>query len=257
MVAGELQPTEGRLAYPLLMPGRADARIDWPLVKASIAFVPQELPHWSGSLRDTLRFEAAMHGVRRAENERAVNFIVERLNLGDFLDKSWSQLSGGYRLRFYLARALVWRPRLLVMDEPLANLDIKAKNVLLQDLRELARSYSHPTAVLISSHDLHNLEAICDQIVFVRSGKVEFVGDTATKSYETSQYEIGTSMSVTAVQERLQDSVVSAIRDDGVQLLLTSARGVGPEQVLRLLLERGIPLQYFRDVSRSVSRLFE
>ena len=135
MVAGELRPDRGTLSYPLLRESGDD--IDWVQVKQSLAFVPQELPAWSGSLRDTLHFEAALHGILGQDNEREVSFVVERLGLGGYLDKRWAELSGGYKLRFALARALVWKPRLLVMDEPLANLDVKAKSVLLQDVRDL------------------------------------------------------------------------------------------------------------------------
>lgn len=166
IVAGELRPDRGMLAYPLFGVGGGDAgALDWVRLKANIAYVPQELPPWHGSLRDTLHYEAAIHGVLGRENEREVAFVVERLGLAEHLDKRWRELSGGYKLRFALARALVWKPCLLVMDEPLSNLDVKAKSVLLQDVRDLARSYRYPIAVLMSSHELYDLEQVCQQMV--------------------------------------------------------------------------------------------
>lgn len=256
MVAGDLQPDGGSLAYPLLTP--PGTRIDWREVKMNVAFVPQELPAWSGSLCDTLHYEAAIHGLKGQDNVRQVEFIVERLGLGDHLGKKWSELSGGYKLRFALARALVWKPRLLVMDEPLANLDIKAKSVLIGDVRDLARSYSNPIAVLMSSHDLHNLEPVCDQMVFLRDGGVVYVGDVAGLGHDrtTNKFEIGTEVDVELLRQRLSDSCVDDVREDGINLVLSTARSVAGADVLRLLLDRGVEIQYFRDSSRSVSRLF-
>jgi ABC-2 type transport system ATP-binding protein len=257
VLAGELEATSGELAYPLLK--QSSSSIDWPLVKQHLAFVPQELPAWSGALIETLHYEAALHGVLGSDNVREVHFIAERLGLSDHLEKRWSQLSGGFKLRFALARALVWKPRFLVMDEPLANLDVKARSLLLQDIRDLAHSYRHPIAVIVSSHELHSLESVCDQMVFLRRGEVLFSGSTTAvgENSSTNEYEIGGGFEVAEVRRRLDGTAVDNVREDGVNVLLTTAREIGHAQVLKLLLERGIDVQYFRDNSRSVRRLFE
>ncbi|MBA2591886.1 MAG: ATP-binding cassette domain-containing protein [Pseudomonadota bacterium] len=257
IVAGELRPDQGTLAYPLL--GEGGERIDWVRVKRSLAFVPQELPAWRGSLRDTLHFEAALRGIRGARNESEVNFVIERLGLGDHLGKTWSQLSGGYKLRFALARALVWKPRILVMDEPLANLDIKAKSVLLQDVRDLARSYRYPIAVLMSSHELYALETVCQQMVFLNQGQVVYVGpaDAVGSDLERNEYELRTSLKLSELQDRLRGTGVEEVREDGGNLTLRTVRSMDHQSLLRLLIDRGVDIQAFRDNSRSVRRLFQ
>ncbi|HEX2829920.1 MAG TPA: ABC transporter ATP-binding protein [Burkholderiales bacterium] len=256
IIAGELLQDEGTLAYPAL--GESGESIDWVHVKEQLAYVPQELPPWRGALRATLHFEAAIHGIRGADNEREVNFIVERLGLGEHLDKKWNQLSGGYKLRFALARALVWKPRVLIMDEPLANLDVKAKNVLLQDVRELASSYRYPIAVLMSSHELHSLESVCDQMVFLREGNVLFVGPAEAVAGErtTNEFELGTSIALADLQRRLEGTGVTEVREEGMCYLVTTERHVDPHALLRALLEQGVDISYFRDNSHSVRRLF-
>jgi ABC-type multidrug transport system ATPase subunit len=258
IVAGELQPNRGEIEYPWLLQGGTH-RIDWPSVKRHIAFVPQELPAWQGSLGDTLHYEAALHGLYGQDNERAVSFIVERLGLGRHLDKRWAHLSGGYKVRFALARALVWKPRLLVMDEPLANLDVKAKGVLLQDIRDLARSYSHPIAVILSSHDLHNLESVCGQMLFLNDGQVRYSGDIRSIGAQRShnEFEVGTSLPLVEIRERLKESFIENVREVGLNLLLCTERQVQSVQVLQLLLERGIDVRYFRDNSTSIRSLFD
>lgn len=260
MVAGELQQDEGALAFPMF--GQTGARIDWVRVKRELSYVPQELPPWRGALADMLYYEAAMHGILGAENERDVRILVERLGLAEHLAKRWNQLSGGFKLRFALARALVSRPRLLVMDEPLANLDQKAKGLLLRDVHDLARSYRRPIAVLMSSHDLHGLERVCGQMVFLRDGHVEYVGPPSgiaelDRARRTNEFEIGTPLSLEQLRERLTGAAVTSLREEGVSLIAITPRTTGPADMLRLLLDRGVDVHYFRDISRSVSRLFD
>ncbi len=103
ILAGDLAPDAGTLHFSLFDPHN---RRSWPDLKQKIAYVPQELPVWHGSLRDNLRYEAALHGLSGDENSKAADYIVQRLGLGLHLDKNWAQLSGGYKLRFALAKAL-------------------------------------------------------------------------------------------------------------------------------------------------------
>lgn len=255
IVAGELSPDGGALAYPAL--GQAGPRIDWVALKKQVAFVPQDLPRWRGGLGDTLYFEAAMHGIRPADNEREVRFVVERLDLGGHLEKRWDELSGGYRLRFALARALVWKPRLLVLDEPLANLDIKAKEVLLQDVSQLARSFRDPIAVLMSSHELHGLERVCAQMLFLRQGRVEYKGPPDGVPGDTCMYELVTRLSAAELRALLKPHGLLDLRDDGGQYTLRTDAALDAPRLLRLLIDLDVPVKHFRDISRSVRRLFE
>ncbi len=257
IVAGELQIDRGTYAYPYL--GKLRRPTDWTRIKADIAYVPQNLPPWRGSLIDTLHYEAALHGVLGKDNEREVGFVVERLELGGHLHMRWRQLSGGYKLRFALARALVWKPKLLVLDEPLANLDIKAKSLLLQDIRDLASSFRHPMAVLISSHELHGLEAICQQMVFLRKGDVVYVGpaDAVSTDLQINEYELGTSADLAQLQQCLKGTAAEEVYKEGVSFIIRTPREIDQAQLLRILLERGIEIQFFRDNTRSVRRFFQ
>jgi ABC-type multidrug transport system ATPase subunit len=258
IVAGELRHDAGSISFPFLDPGLPSV-VDWVTVKQQLAYVQQELPRWYGSLYDNLAYEAALRGIRGEENRRAVDFVVERLNLAEHLEKRWSQLSGGFKLRFALARALVWKPKLLLLDEPLANLDFKAQQVILRDLRDLAASYRHPMAVLISSQHLHEIEAVADSILFLRqgavvySGSIDQLGDART--YNT--FELGAQLSEGALRERL--AVIDGVRlsHTGVSWLVKTPLGTSGAELLEVLLRQGVEIDYFRDISRSVKQLFE
>ena len=112
LIVGELRPDRGILGFPTIQPSGA---VRWSRVRQDIAYVPQDLPSCYGSLRSNLHYEAAFHGIRGEHNAREVAYIAERLGLSDELDKQWHELSGGYKLRFSLARALVWKPKVLVL----------------------------------------------------------------------------------------------------------------------------------------------
>ncbi|WP_398495577.1 ATP-binding cassette domain-containing protein [Variovorax sp.] len=256
LVAGDLAPTAGEISYPAF--AQQAGAIDWFKVKQQTAFVPQELPHWGGSLRDTLHFEASLHGITGRENQAAVDFIVERLGLRNHLGMKWHHLSGGFRLRFSLARALVWRPRLLILDEPLANLDMRAKAALMKDLRDLSSSYTHPIAVVLSSHDIQNVESVCSSILFLRGGRSEYFGETnaVCQDENLNVFEVSCSLDVEALSDRLNDTGFT-VRESMLRTLLETPKSVGAAEVLRTLLDRQVDLVSFRDISRSVRRLFD
>ena len=77
LIVGELRPDAGVMRFPVIQP--TGDRVHWSRVRQQIAYVPQDLPPWYGSLRSNLHYEAAIHGVRSPDNEREVDYIVERL----------------------------------------------------------------------------------------------------------------------------------------------------------------------------------
>ncbi len=257
MVAGELRHNQGIINYPVLKQG--GELIDWVKVKSEIAYVPQELPPWYGSLADNLHYEAALHGMLGQENDDEVDYVVERLGLSEHLSKSWRELSGGYKLRFSLAKVLVWKPKLLIMDEPLANLDLKAQTTLLKDVRDLAQSLRFPMSVLMSSQHLHEVEAVSDQMVFLRQGEIVYNGPVADIGADRTHnaFELSTSLELVALKDRLNDSRFTDIHYNGVSYLIQTTYETTYREVLEHLLNNQIDILYFRDISRSTKRLFE
>ncbi|WP_220597683.1 ABC transporter ATP-binding protein [Oscillochloris sp. ZM17-4] len=172
IIAGEARPHTGRVTYP----GLGSSKSSFYSIKGQIAYLPQELKPWSGTLLETLHFTAAIHGLRGEENKIETGFVLHRLRLERYKDVRWSQLSGGYRMRFALANALLSRAKLLVLDEPLANLDINAQQRFLRDLRSQANSLALPLGVVISSQHIHQVEQIADSIIALRDGKNVYQG---------------------------------------------------------------------------------
>ncbi|CAK8717011.1 ABC transporter ATP-binding protein [Candidatus Electrothrix laxa] len=259
LVAGELLHSQGGMAYPVLQEdSTAKKGINWIKVKEQIAYVPQELPKVYGKLEEMLQYEAAIHGIRGKKNLREVDFIVQRLELTEHLEKRWKELSGGFKLRFALARALVWKPKLLIIDEPLANLDFKAQQVVLRDLRNLADGLRYPISVLISSQHLHEVEAVSDRIVFLDKGKVEFNGPKAQLGEERrcNTFELLVSCTEEELRGHLRLLAPQRIQHSGVSYVVTLPLAVDGGRLLRHLLECGVEVEYFRDISKSIKQLF-
>lgn len=257
LVSGDLLHDSGAFRYPAIR-NYHSTNIDWVEVKQHISYVPQELSKWYGSLQDNLHYEAAIHGIKGEKNTEAVSYIVHRLGLAEHLGKKWSQLSGGYKLRFTLARALVWNPKLLVIDEPLANLDINAQMIVLNDLRDLVGSIRFPLTILISSQHLHEIESVSDNILFLEKGKVLYYGKTGEfgKSRATNTFELSSKISLQDLEKALGDFNYVSVDHTGLAFIIDTPVEVTKNELLQKLVTAGVDVEYFRDISQSTKKLF-
>lgn len=258
IIAGDLKHDTGKLNYPLF--GQSSTRLDWLSLNRQIAYVPQEIPKWQGTLLDNIRHEAVMHGIKGADNEKVVELIVHRLELKAYTNKRWSELSGGYKLRFALAKALVWKPKLLVLDEPLANLDVKTQVVVLNDLRNLVKSLRFPMSVIISSQQIHEIETVADRILFMREGTTESIdhkgGTGINRSCNT--FELECPLSYQALTEVLSDFPVHKTWYNGISFFITTDLSINGFQLLQHLESKRVNIQYYRDISQSIKiKLYE
>jgi ABC-2 type transport system ATP-binding protein len=254
-IVGEHLPSSGSVTFPALAPG---PRFTWAEVKQHIGYLPQKLPNWYGSLEDTLYFQAALHGLSPPESETQVRYLLARLDLAEHVKKRWRELSGGFQLRFALAQALVGRPRLLVLDEPLANLDPKAQAALLWDVQNLARSAQSSMAVLISSQVLNPLETVSDNIIFLRNGKVVYSGPTGGIGSERAYniYECETPLSSNVLSNRIGKHVQN-IHYNGVYHIIKTPLTTSYSDLLQLLKDSDVEFTHCRDISRKAISLFE
>lgn len=253
LMAGELAPTSGHSSYFV------NEETDWYNTKGQIAYIPQRPDRWYGTLIDNLHFFCTIKGIVGSENEDHVNYILHRLGLYQFRNLKWTEISSGYRLRFELAKALMMRPRLLVLDEPLANLDINAQQLLLQDLKYLSQSSKNPMGVVLSSQQLHELERNCKNIVFIKQGKTIYSGEQQSFAADRTNnaFEIGGNFSINDLQQHLTTLGDIKIIDSGTVLIINTPLSVDAVQLLKVITEHRLPINYFRDISKSTRQLFQ
>jgi ABC-2 type transport system ATP-binding protein len=138
--------------------------------------------YWRLSGRENLRFFAALKGIRRRDVDRAVTAALASVDLVDVGDRRVDRYSSGMRARLGLARALLGRPSVLLLDEPTKSLD----PVTAADIRaHVARIRSEDNiAVLFATHDLHEAASLADENVILANGRVAAVlpggGETST-----------------------------------------------------------------------------
>jgi len=175
ILMGELKPDGGKVTYPRIS-HNAD---DWGNIKRQIAFVPQLPDKWHGTLRHNLNFVAAMHAEKHQNVREIIDWAVARYELQRYEHATWDEISGGYKIRFELVRALVSQPRLLVLDEPLAYLDVIARQRFLRDLQTIAASAANPIPIVVTSQHLNEIEAVADQMILLDSGVLRYCGPLA------------------------------------------------------------------------------
>src|SRR5690606_10595788 len=105
-----------------------------------------------------LKFTASHYGIKGEENELIVLMYMIRFGLWKYRNHQWSELSSGYKMRFELARTFLRKPSILLLDEPLANLDVLAQQLILEDLKHLSHSLANPMGIILSSQQLYEVE---------------------------------------------------------------------------------------------------
>ena len=167
MITGALAPSSGRV----LVDGFDTFEAPYE-ARARIGFLPEAPPLYPElKVIENLRFVAAIKGLDKS----AIDAVVERCELGEVLKQLQSQLSKGFRQRVGLALALLGDPPLLILDEPTSGLD----PAQIEGMRELIRSLGSDHTVLLSTHILSEVEAVCDHVLMIDQG--ELVADASAE----------------------------------------------------------------------------
>jgi ABC-2 type transport system ATP-binding protein len=247
-LAGQLALDGGKVEYHLLR------KPDYYAIKNHIAFIPQRIPKWYGLLKDNLHFSASISGIHGPENDRMVEFMLERLNLSRYAHLTWSQISSGYRTRFEIARILLQRPRLLILDEPLANLDINAQQTILTDLVFMARAAHNPMGIVLSSQQLHEVEKVADTVIFIKDGNCLYSSTDKEEKITSTAVEFETTHDRDTIRQLFAEGSVTLQYNGGFYTI--ESTGLSAEQILSTLVNAKVPLTYYRDITYSTKRFF-
>jgi ABC-2 type transport system ATP-binding protein len=247
-LAGQLMINKGNVHYNLLQ------QQNHYNIKTHIAFIPQRIPKWHGKLKDNLHYSASVMNITGAENDLMVDFVLERFNLSSYADLTWDQISSGYRTRFEIARIILQRPQLLILDEPLANLDINAQQTLLTDLKMLAKSNRQSMGIILSSQQLHEVEKVADQVMFLSKGKYIYnEANTTVAENKVQIVEIESSASRQQISDAIGQNI--AIQFNG-GFYTISSKTQSVKEILQAILNNDIPIVYFRDITNSTKKYF-
>ncbi len=171
MLIGILTPTTGRIRVAGLDPSRRRTTLARNL---GVVFGQRTTLWWDLPLRDSFELTRLLYKVDRERFRRRLGELRERLDLGDFIDTPVRQLSLGQRVRGDMAAALLHDPSVLVLDEPTIGLDVVSKAAVREFLREV--NAEQRTTVLLTTHDLGDIERLCRRVMLIDHGRLGFDG---------------------------------------------------------------------------------
>lgn len=141
--------------------------------KRFIGFLPQKLPLYRDlTVEEYLIYAAALRHVEDNQLYPAVNEVLELCHIDHFRNRLVKNLSGGYQQRVGIAQAIVHKPQLVVLDEPTNGLDPNQ----IMDIRSLIRNIAEERTVILSTHILSEVQAVCDHILMIEQGSLVFSG---------------------------------------------------------------------------------
>ncbi len=169
MMLGLTEPTSGTVRVLGFDPTRQ------PLsVKARVGYLPDAVGFYDElTARENLAYIARLNGLPRKEANSRIEEALARMGLSDVMDKSVRTFSRGMRQRLGVADLLIKRPQLIIMDEPTLGLDPEAARQFLQLIVELR---DEGITLMLSSHLLHQVQAVCNRVGLFSKGKMELVG---------------------------------------------------------------------------------
>ena len=188
---GLAQPTSG-----VIQVFGHDATGNYGEARQAVGLAPQE-PNldWFLTVAETLDYHAGYFGMPKRERRERTEELLETFSLTEKRDERTRTLSGGMKRRLILARAMMHRPRLLILDEPTAGVDVELR---LELWHYVQRINQEGTSILLTTHYLEEAEQLCDRIAFINGGQI--VGE-GTSSELSQRYGV----------EKLEDAYLALV----------------------------------------------
>ena len=244
----ELHPTSGSVFYLFKYQSDYDLR-------SKLVYIPQRTDTWRGSMYENLVFTASCYGYKPEENNLVVDLVITRLGLRKFRSYNWNGLSSGYKMRFELARMLLRKPKILLIDEPLANLDILAQQTVLDDFRNIANSPFRPIAIVLSSQQLYEVEKASNQVVFLKQGvQRNLKEDKSEEKHFIVEFETIETFSI--LNDKLAVLNLISLEQNGGTLIATFPIEVNLAIFMKTLIDAQIEVNYLRNITNSTRRFF-
>ncbi len=171
-ITGIAQPTTGEIFVD-----GTDVVKEYKLARTKVGLSPQEFNvDIFSTTEELIDFVGGYYGIRQAERKRRTDELIKRFGLEEHRKIPFQKLSGGLKRRAMLGRALIHQPKLLILDEPTAGVDIKQRHDLWEYLKEIN---SQGTTIILTSHYLEEIQYLCNEIAVINHGKIIAEGSKA------------------------------------------------------------------------------
>lgn len=171
MLTGILVPTSGKIVVNGYVPFKEREAF---VSGIGVVFGQRSQLWWDIGVIESFNLLRKVYRVSEADYKKRLDELVERLSLQDLLNRPVRKLSLGQRMRCELAAALIHNPSILFLDEPTIGLDIVVKTEIREFLKSLNERYG--TTILLTTHDLQDIEALCSRVIMLDDGKIIYDG---------------------------------------------------------------------------------
>lgn len=171
MLSGLLYPTSGHLAVLGHTPSKREVEY---LRRISLVMGQKSMLWWDVPAMDTFLLHKEMYGLSDHDLRQSIDELASMLEVGSLLNVQVRKLSLGERMKLELMTALLHRPDIVFLDEPTIGLDVVAKARVRGFLEEINRVRG--TTILITSHDMDDIEALCDRVMIIDHGRIQYDG---------------------------------------------------------------------------------
>lgn len=250
MLTGYLQPSHGTVQI-----GGYDLRTHPQQAKNHIGYLPEHNPLYLDMyVYEYLQFMGCIRGLSRKQALASARSLIDRCGITEMQNKKLRALSKGYRQRVGLAQALIHDPEVLILDEPTTGLDPNQ----LREIRTLIKEVSQNKAVILSTHIMQEVEALCDQVLIISQGKIRAHSTLAQLTAATSHQILVEFKEVvpSALLKKLPGVQQLQILSDRKFLLITSPEQDTQAPLLQLVQENGWPLVGLKQ-QQSLEEIFQ
>lgn len=242
MITGCLAPTEGTVTIDGL-----DIYQNAKAAKAKLGYLPEIPPLYPEmTVREYLLFVAEAKKIPSKQRSAALESVMTRTDIADVQSRLIKQLSKGYRQRIGIAQALLGDPEVVILDEPSVGLDPKQ----MMEIREMIAALKGSHTVILSSHILSEVQAVCDRVLIINQGKLIAEGtpeELEQQFHAAPRVELTVKADETAVRKILSNvpgicALTYAANDDGTARVTLETQQVQNEQIFLAFSQAGCPI---------------
>ena len=214
MLTGILVPTAGKLNVGGYVPHEEREKF---VRNIGVVFGQRSQLWWDIGVIESFGLLRKVYGVSEQDYKKRLDELVQRLDLGDLLSRPVRKLSLGQRMRCELVAALLHNPSIVFLDEPTIGLDIIVKTEIREFLKDMNRQ--HGTTILLTTHDLQDIEALCSRVIMLDEGRIIYDGGLDTLKTRWGQgtrvtFQFGTACPLGRLQSLTSELHVSWTADN-------------------------------------------
>lgn len=242
MLTGILEPTAGELRVNGYHPHREREKF---VRTIGVVFGQRSQLWWDIAVQESFRLLQKVYRVPEEQYQKHIKRMIDVMDIGDLLNQPVRKLSLGQRMRCELVAALIHQPPLLFLDEPTIGLDVLVKDNIRKFLKEINREFQ--TTILLTTHDLSDIEALCSRVIMLDQGKIIYDGDLNRLKSEWGSgkkihFETAEDLSLEQLQALTKGLSVTWVKQTDRRVSAILDNGVSVSKVLSHLVER-VPIR--------------